>query len=354
MIKNILVSLAILVAVTACQNGAKSTANDNKKVTLTAAGATFPMPYYNLVFKKYTKSQGTLLTYGGIGSGGGIRSLKDKVVDFGASDAFLTDDKIAEFSAPVVHIPTCLGAVVVAYNLPGVDQIKLTNGLLEGIFMGDITKWNDAKIKELNQEVNLPDLDITVVFRSDGSGTTFIFSDFMSKISQKWADAVGLGKSLNWPVGIGAKGNPGVAGTINQTTGAIGYIGSEYALAQKISTALLQNAAGNYIEPTIESISAAAKGEIPADTRVMLTNSDAADAYPISGFTWILLYKDQAYDGRSYAQAEATVTFLDWLISAEAQAEAPKVNYAPLPTKAVTAAKEILKNVTYEGKAILK
>jgi phosphate transport system substrate-binding protein len=221
------------------------------------------MPYYNMVFKNYTEKTGILLTYGGIGSGGGIRSLTDKVVDFGATDAFLEDNKMAEMPAPIVHIPTCMGAVVIAYNLPGVDGLQLTNELLEKIFLGEITKWNDAAIKTNNPGVKLPDMAISVVYRSDGSGTTQIFSDFMTKISKKWAEKVGAGKSLNWPVGMGAKGNPGVAGTISQTQGAIGYIGSEYAFAQQIQIAKVQNSAGNYVLPTIESISAARQRRYP-------------------------------------------------------------------------------------------
>ena len=346
--------LAVLVA---CQNSKKSDKSagaEKKSVTLTAAGATFPMPFYNMVFKQYTKETGLLLTYGGIGSGGGIRSLKDKVVDFGATDAFLSDEKAADLPAEIVHIPTCLGAVVIAYNLPGVDELKLSNDLLEQIFMGEITKWNDSRLKANNPGVNLPDMAITFVHRSDGSGTTFIFSDYMSKISSKWETEVGRGKSLKWPVGMGAKGNPGVAGTIKQTAGAIGYVGSEYAFAQSIAVAKVQNAAGKYIEPSIASISAAANGEIPADTRVMLTNSSDADAYPISGFTWIILYKEQSYDGRSKVQAEETLKFLDWLIAGEAQLVAEKVNYAPLPEKAVNQAKTILRSVTYNGSPVLK
>ncbi|WP_297088938.1 phosphate ABC transporter substrate-binding protein PstS [uncultured Draconibacterium sp.] len=334
------------------QGGEKS--GESKKVTLTAAGATFPMPYYNMVFKAYTSETGTLLTYGGIGSGGGIRSLTDKVVDFGATDAYLNDDKLAEMPAEVVHIPTVLGAVVIAYNLPGVDGLKLSNELLEKIFMGEITKWNDSAIKANNEGIALPDMDITFVHRSDGSGTTYIFSDYMSKISTKWADAVGKGKSLQWPVGMGAKGNPGVAGTIKQTEGAIGYIGSEYAFAQKIQTAKVQNSAGNYIEPSIASVSAAAKGEIPADTRIMLTNSADPEAYPISGFTWIILYKEQSYNGRSKDQALATVSFLDWLVSSDAQGQAEKVHYAPLPEAAAAKAKLILRSITFDGQPLLQ
>jgi len=356
--KNLFVLVIIVLFLGACSNsskknsGEKSASSDN--VTLTAAGATFPMPYYNLVFKQYTSETGTLLTYGGIGSGGGIRSLTDKVVDFGATDAYLDDAKLAEMPAEVVHIPTVLGAVVIAYNLPGVDNLELSDKLLEKIFMGEITRWNDPAIKANNPGLTFPDMEITFVHRSDGSGTTYIFSDYMSKVSTKWADNVGKGKSLQWPVGMGAKGNPGVAGTIKQTEGAIGYIGSEYAFAQKIQTAKVQNSAGNYILPSIASVSAAANADIPADTRVMLTNSSDPAAYPISGFTWIILYKEQNYDGRSKEQALATVTFLDWLVSEEAQGQAEKVHYAPLPEAAVQKAKVILRSVTYSGEPLLK
>ena len=341
--KQLLTIIVLVFVLGACNNASNKKGSEKsgtaKKVALTAAGATFPMPYYNMVFKAYTKKTGTLLTYGGIGSGGGIRSLTDKIVDFGATDAYLSNSKLAKMPAEVVHIPTVLGAVVIAYNLPGVDGLKLTNTLLEKIFMGEITKWNDQLIQKNNEGVILPEKEITFIHRSDGSGTTYIFSDFMSKISSKWADKVGKGKSLQWPVGMGAKGNPGVAGTIKQTEGAVGYIGSEYAFAQKIQTAKIQNSAGNYIKASIESVSAAAKGEIPADTRIMLTNSADPAAYPISGFTWIILYKEQNYDGRSRDQSLATVKFLDWLVSNEAQSQAEKVHYAPLPEAAAKKAK---------------
>ena len=352
--KAILTFVLALVLLAGCQNSTKRSSNANAKVSLTAAGATFPLPFYNMVFKDYTKATDILVTYGGIGSGGGIRSLKDKVIDFGATDSYLTDENISEMPGDVVHIPTCMGAVVIAYNLPGVDELKLSNELLEKIFMGEITKWNHPAIQANNKGINFPDMEITFVHRSDGSGTTHIFSDYMSKISSKWAESVGRGKSLKWPVGMGAKGNPGVAGTISQTEGAVGYIGSEFAFAQKIKTAKVQNSSGAYIEPSIESISAAAQGDIPADTRVMLTNSSDPASYPISGFTWIILYKEQAYGSRSEAQAAGTLTFLNWLISEEAQGSASKVNYAPLPAKAVEKAKAILKSVTYNGKPILK
>lgn len=335
-----------------CVNSGKKGSKEAK--TITGAGATFPQPFYSKIFKSYTKSKGLLVTYGGIGSGGGIRSLKDKIVDFGATDAFLSDKKISEMPAQVLHIPTCLGAVVTAYNLPDSPELKFTPEVMEGIFMGKITKWNDPKITGLNPDVKLPDLDITVVYRSDGSGTTFIFSDYMSKISTKWKEEIGAGKALKWTVGIGAKGNPGVAGTISQTPGAIGYIGSEYAFAQKISVASIQNKSGNFIMPSVETVSAAASVEIPADTRVTLTNTNAEKGYPISSFTWLIIYKEQYYNERSTDQALQTLKLIEWVISQEAQKETVKVHYAPLSEEAVANARALLKTVTYKNTPLLK
>jgi phosphate transport system substrate-binding protein len=349
--------LAIALFLVSCGNSSsdsKAGKSESGPVNLSAAGATFPLPFYNVAIKNYTNTSGQSISYGGVGSGGGIRSLTDMVVDFGATDAFLDQDKEAEMPAAIVHIPTCIGAVVIAYNIPGVEGLKLSNENLQDIFMGSITNWNDGRIKATNPGTDLPDLAVTVVQRSDGSGTTYIFSDFMSKISADWESQVGRGKSLKWPVGIGAKGNPGVAGTIKMTEGAVGYIGSEFAFSQKIPFAEVENSAGNYILPTLESISAAAQGEIPADTKVMLTCSDDPGAYPISGFTWIILYKEQNYNNRTRAQAEETVKFLSWLIEKDAQALAQQVNYAPLPQNTVAQAKEILGSVVYDGKALLK
>jgi len=347
--------LLIIAAIMASCGGSKNKSSQSSvaKMDITAAGATFPQPYYNQVFSDYAAKTGHKLTYGGIGSGGGIRSLKDRVVDFGATDAFLTDGQAAELPASVVHLPTCLGAVVIAFNLPGISELKIKNEVLADVFLGKIIKWNDEKIKADNPGITLPDMKISVVYRSDGSGTTHIFSDYMSKISQEWSEKVGTGKALNWPTGMGAKGNPGVAGIIKQTPGTVGYIGSEYAFAQKIPYVLLQNQAGNFVAPTVESVSAAARGEIPVDTRVMVTNSSDPDAYPISGFTWIILYKEQAYNKRSIDQARETLKFLQWLVGMEAQSVARQVDYAPLPDKVVALANEILKSVTYEGKPVL-
>jgi len=352
--KNLIGIITVALLLSSCGNSSNRGNSSSENVSLTAAGATFPLPFYNLAIKNYSKSAGTLLTYGGVGSGGGIRSLKDKVVDFGATDAYLNADQEAEMPAEIVHIPTCIGAVVIAYSLPGIEELKLSNENLTDIFMGKITNWNDSRIKESNPGVTLPNLAVTVVHRSDGSGTTYIFSDFMSKISADWENEVGRGKSLKWPVGLGAKGNPGVAGTIKQTNGAVGYIGSEFAFAQKIPVAQVENSAGKYVMPNLASISAAAKGEIPVDTKVMLTCSTDPDAYPISGFTWLILYKEQAYNKRSKAQAEETVKFLSWIIEKDAQALAQQVNYAPLPEKTVAQAMELLGSVVFDGQPLLK
>jgi phosphate transport system substrate-binding protein len=352
--KKILLLFAITALMISCNSGGGKKGAAASDISITAAGATFPMPFYNLAFKRYAEESGINLTYGGIGSGGGIRSLSDKVVDFGATDAYLSDKEMADFSAEVVHVPTCLGAVVLAYNLQGVDSLRLTPELIEKIFMGTITMWNDPLIAAANAGSNLPDMKITVVYRSDGSGTTFIFSDYMSKVSEAWKEKVGTGKSLNWPVGIGAKGNPGVAGTISQSTGSIGYIGSEYAFAQKIQYAMVQNISGIFVNPDIKSVSAAAKAEIPADSRIMVTNSINPEAYPISGFTWVILYKEQSYANHTEATARELVRFLDWLIGTNGQSIAESVNYASLPPEVTEAARKILRSVTFDGKTVLE
>lgn len=351
---NKLLIFILALCISACGNSKKKNQDNKSDISITAAGATFPLPYYNLAFKNYQDTTGVTITYGGIGSGGGIRSLKDKIVDFGGSDAYLSDQEMGEMPAEVIHIPTCMGAVVMAYNLPEVKDLQLTGDIVADIFLGKITQWNDSRIQAANPGTSLPAKTINPVYRSDGSGTTYVFSDYLSKVSNNWNTNVGTGKSLKWPAGIAAKGNPGVAGTISQTPGAIGYIGSEYAFALKIPVAKLQNQAGEFIVPSTESISAAASTEIPADTRTMITNSAAAGAYPISCFTWIILYKEQAYANRSEAQAKATVELLNWLTDPRAQDMTTKVHYSPLPAAAVTNAKQLLKSVTYNGQPILK
>jgi phosphate transport system substrate-binding protein len=347
-IVNYFMIAATALAVSACGNGKKA----GSSKTLTGAGATFPFPYYTLAFQNYKEANNVAVTYGAIGSGGGIRSLKDKVVDFGASDAFLSDTEMAGMPAPVIHIPTCMGAVVIAYNLPEVKALKLTGDIIAQIFLGKITNWNDSRIAAVNAGVKFPNLKITPVYRSDGSGTTYIFSDYLSKVSSGWKKTIGTGKSLNWKAGIAAKGNPGVAGTISQTNGAFGYVGSEYAFAQKIAYAQVQNPSGEFITPNTTSISKAALADMPADTRCMITNSPAKGSYPISCFTWILLYQEQYYKGRSKQQAENTVALINWMLGPDAQKLTEKVNYAPLSDKVIANAKAQLQKVTYQGKPL--
>lgn len=348
--------LALLIVMVFAMCGKKESSNlktEREAVDLSGAGATFPLPFYNVVFDEFGTIKGDRVAYGGIGSGGGVRSLKDGIVDFAGSDAFLSDNEMANMPS-VIHIPTCMGAVVLAYNLPGVDNLNLSGEIIADIFAGKITKWNDNRISEINSGVSLPNTDIIPTFRSDGSGTTFVFTDYLSKVSKDWATNYGKGKSVNFPVGQAAKGNPGVAGVISQTVNSIGYIGSEYAFAQKIPYATIQNSNGEFVEPTVESISLAASGEMPSDTRTMITNSSAKGAYPISCFTWILIYKEQNYSGRTKHKAEATMELLEYILSPEVQAITSEVHYAPLPQKTIELTTENLKTVTYNGEELLK
>ncbi len=347
-------AIILLVAMVFASCGNSNTAESSHKAQeLSGAGATFPLPFYNVVFEQFSGVNGDAVAYGGIGSGGGVRNLRDKIVDFAGSDAFLSDKEMAEM-APVVHIPTCMGAVVVAYNLDGVKELKLTGELIADIFAGEVKMWNDARLTELNPGVKLPEEPIIPVYRSDGSGTTFVFTDYLTKASPMWAAKYGAGKSVNFPSGQAAKGNPGVAGVIKQTKNTIGYVGSEYAFAQKIPYAQVQNRKGEFISPSSATISTAASGEIPADTRTSITNSDASGSYPISTFTWIIIYKEQNYSDRSREQAAATLDLLKYILSDEAQGITSEVHYAPLPAKAKELSMENLKSVTYNGEAILQ
>lgn len=324
----------------------------NPVQSLTGAGATFPLPYYNVVFEQFAQQNGTEVAYGGIGSGGGVRNLRDKIVDFAGSDAFLSDKEMSEMD-PLIHIPTCMGAVVLAYHLDGVNTLNLSGEVIADIFSGNIRMWNDARLQALNPGVELPVEAIIPVFRSDGSGTTFVFTDYLTKVSATWAETYGMGKSVNFPVGQAAKGNPGVAGVISQTKYSIGYVGSEYAFAQKIPYARIQNRRGEMVEPTSASISAAASGDIPADTRCSITNADAAGAYPIATFTWMLVYREQYYADRSKEQAIATLDLVQYILSDEAQSITSEVHYAPLPARAKELSLQNLKTITYDGQVIL-
>ena len=343
-------TLAIVATMVAC--GIADSGNRAAQ-ELSGAGATFPLPFYNVVFEQYAEVNGDAVAYGGIGSGGGVRNLRDKIVDFAGSDAFLSEKEMADMPE-VIHIPTCMGAVVLAYNLDGVSELNLSGEVIADIFAGNIKVWNDERLVALNPGVELPAEAIIPVFRSDGSGTTFVFTDYLTKVSPMWKETFGVGKSVNFPAGQAAKGNPGVAGVIKQTKNSIGYVGSEYAFAQKIAYAKIQNLRGEIVEPTAASISAAAAGEIPADTRCSITNSDASGAYPISTFTWMIIYKEQNYSDRSIDQAVATLDLLQYILSDEAQSITSEVHYAPLPEKAKEISMTNLKTVTYDGVAILQ
>ena len=352
--KKILLSIVTLTfAIVLASCGSNTNDNSRKAQELSGAGATFPLPFYNAVFEQFAETKGDAVAYGGIGSGGGVRNLRDKIVDFAGSDAFLTDKEMADMN-PVIHIPTCMGAVVLAYNLEGVEELRLTGEIIADIFAGNIKMWNDERIKSLNPQALLPNEAIIPVFRSDGSGTTFVFTDYLTKVSQMWASKFGAGKSVNFPVGQAAKGNPGVASVIKQTKNSIGYVGSEYAFAQKIAYAKIQNQDGEFVAPSAASISAAASGNIPSDTRTSITNSAAKGAYPISTFTWMIIYKEQNYSDRSKEQAMATLDLIQYILSDEAQKITAFVHYAPLPTKAKEISLDNLKTVTYNGEALLQ
>ncbi len=343
--KNLLVALALLLTFS-------SSELIRADVELLGAGATFPYPLYSKMFDAYYKETNVKVNYQSIGSGGGIKQIKEMTVDFGASDAFLTDEKLKEFQGQILHIPICLGAVVLTYNLEEKPVLKFSPDVIADIFLGVITKWNDERIKAENPDVNLPDINIAVCHRSDGSGTTFIFTDYLKKVSKEWAEKVGSGTSVNWPVGLGGKGNEGVAGLVKQLPGAIGYVELAYAIENDLPYGLVKNKSGNYILPDMNSVSSSANFEIPDDTRTSLTNTDAKDGYPISGFTWLLIYKEQNYNKRSKAQAKELVNLIWWMIHTGQKFTSP-LHYAPLSKETVKKAENILKSVTYNNEKLL-
>jgi phosphate transport system substrate-binding protein len=327
-------------------------AQDDK--TLLGAGSTFVNPLFSKMFSEYNKKTGVQVNYQSIGSGGGILQLTNKTVDFGASDGPLNDEQTAKLGAPALHIPMASGAVVITYNLPGDNNnISLTPDVIADIFLGKITKWDDARITSLNKGVSIPAFPIVIAHRSDGSGTTNIFTNYLSKVSAEWKTKVGSGGAVNWPAGLGGKGNEGVAGLVKQTPGSIGYVELIYALQNKMDYAKVKNKSGKFIVPSLESVSAASKIVLPDDAKVFLTDTDAPTGYPISGFTWALVYKEQNYNGRSADKAKALLTLLWWNIHEGQQFTSP-LNYAPLSKDALKVAEKILKSATYNGKPILK
>jgi len=341
-------SLAFLAVLTL---GSRVSAQDDK--TLLGAGSTFIYPLFSKMFSDYNTRTGIQVNYQSIGSGGGILQLTNKTVDFGASDAPLNDEQATKIGVPVLHIPQASGAVVVTYNLPGENNnISLTPDIIADIFLGKIKTWNDPRITGINKGVTIPGLPILVAHRSDGSGTTNIFTNYLSKVSADWKAKVGNGSAVNWPSGLGGKGNEGVAGLVKQTPGAIGYVELIYALQNKMDYAKIQNKKGEFIVPSLASVTAAGNVKLPDDSKIFITDTDAADGYPIAGFTWVIIYKDQNYNGRSADRATKLLKLLWWNIH-EGQAFAAPLNYAPLSKEALKTAEKILKSATYKGKAIL-
>jgi phosphate transport system substrate-binding protein len=314
------------------------------QTTLTGAGATFPYPIYSRWFSEYHKLHPDVeINYQSIGSGGGIRQVTAGTVDFGASDMPMTDKQLKEAKTKILNIPTVLGADVPAYNVPGVSgDLKFTPEALAGIFLGKISKWNDKALTSVNPGVNLPDKEIVVVHRSDGSGTTFIFTDYLSKVSSEWKGQVGADTSVKWPIGIGQKGNEGVAGSIRQLSGAIGYVELIYAVQNNIPYGSVRNSAGAFIKPSLESVTAAAASvpKMPDDFRVSITNPPGKDAYPISSFTWLLI----PAQSKDAAKGKILADFLNWMVT-DGQKLTASLSYAPLPESVVAKVKEAIKQV---------
>lgn len=314
------------------------------QTTLNGAGATFPYPMYSKWFSEYNKLHPDVqINYQSIGSGGGIRQVLNGTVDFGASDGPMSDEQLAQAKTKILHIPTVMGAVVPAYNVPGVSgEIKFTPEALAGIYLGKIQNWNDPAIAKANPGLKLPNQPIIAIYRSDGSGTTFIFTDYLSKVSKDWANTVGKGTSVKWPIGMGGKGNEGVAGQVRQLQGSIGYVELIYAVQNNISYGSVRNAAGDFVKATLDGVTEAAASaqKMPADFRVSITNAPGKTAYPISSFTWLLI-PVQAKDPKN---GKIIADFLNWMVT-DGQKMTSQLSYAPLPETVVEKVKVAIKQV---------
>jgi phosphate transport system substrate-binding protein len=325
------------------------------QMQLNGAGATFPYPIYSKWFNEYTKVDPSVqFNYQSIGSGGGIKQITEQTVDFGASDGPMSDEQLKAAPGHLMHFPTVMGAVVLTYNVKGVATgLKLTPDAIAGIFLGKITKWNDPALTAANPGVALPSDDIFVVHRSDGSGTSYIFTDYLSKVSPAWDNKVGKGTSVNWPTGLGGKGNEGVTGLVKQTPASIGYVELIYALSNELTFADVKNSAGQYVKASLESVTSAAAGyanAMPDDFRFMITNAPGADAYPISGMTWLLVYEKQKDNEKGAKLAQ----FIKWMLH-DGQKYASDLHYAPLPQAVVTKEEHALRRVTNsEGKPLVQ
>ncbi len=335
----------------AAQN-VKPKAIDDK--VLEGAGSTFVAPLFSKIFAQYKKDSSITINYKGIGSGGGIVEIINKMVDFGGSDLPLNDVQTQNIGVPVLHVPMALGADVITYNLGSFkDTLNLTADVIAKIFLGEIKYWDDKEILKLNPKAKVPDLPIQVVHRSDGSGTTYIFTDYLSKVNNEWKAKVGTRSLVDWPVGIGAKGSDGVSETVKARPGSIGYLAVTYAVKNKLNYARIQNKAGKFTLPTLNAITAAANVSIPEDSKVSITNTDAPDGYPISSFTWAIVYKEQHYNKRSPERAKRLIDLL-WYNVHNGQQYCQPLNYAPLSSPALTVAENILKSATYDGQPVLK
>lgn len=320
--------------------------------TLTGAGATFPYPLYSKYFDEYARRTGVRVNYQSIGSGGGQRQLRERTVNFGASDGIVTDEAMRQWPGPIVHIPTAIGAVVPTYHLQGLDRpLRFTPEVLADIFLGRLNRWNDARLQALNPGVPLPNAPIVVVHRSDGSGTTEIWTTYLSKISLEWRQRVGFGTSVAWPTGLGGRGNEGVAGLVRQTPGSIGYVELIYALQNDLPHGAVQNFGGLFVVPSLETASLAAEVDIPADTRISLTNTLHPLGYPVAGFTWLLAYRDLATSTRSRQEAQTLVDLLWWVVH-DGQQYNEGLEYARLPQAAVQRAEAIIQSLTYRGQPL--
>lgn len=338
--------ITIIIWSLACNGGS------NSEIRLQGAGATFPNPLYQKWISEYGKLHTTVkIDYQSIGSGGGIKQIQARTVDFGASDAPMKDEDLKSAPAEILHVPTVLGAVVLTYNLGGLSQpLHFSPDVIADVFLGKIKKWNDSRIKGDNATLSLPDADITVVHRSDGSGTSAVFTDYLSKVSAEWKEKVGSGTSPNWPVGIGGKGNEGVTGQVKQTPNTIGYVELAYAVQNNLPVALIKNKSGAFVEPTVEAVTAAAAGALattPEDLRVSITDAGGANAYPISSYTYILVYKSQP----DATKGKTLVDFLWWGIH-EGEAFAKELRYAPLPPEIVKRAETKINSITADGKPL--
>jgi phosphate transport system substrate-binding protein len=316
---------------------------------ISGAGATFPGPFYGKLISEYHKLSKTRVDYQRVGSGAGVNMLLEQKVDFGASDIFLSNADIEQIQAPIVHIPTCIGAVAIITNLPGRPKLNLDSSLLAELLTGKIANWSDGRLNASNAMHDLPDLEVTVIHRSDSSGTTFILTDYLNKTNLRWSSLVGRGKKVTWPAGMGLQGNAGVSDMVSKVPGSIGYVSLNFALERSLAVAAIKNRSGRFIMPTQTSASLAADMPLPEDGRLLITDTAAPGGYPISAFTYILAYREQAYGHRSPAKKEALVHFLTWIAN-QGQQYAAALHYAPLPDEAVRCAMRAIGTITYNGR----